>query len=447
MSELLTLGVSHKTAPVGLRERLSFGESEAIEFLGRVTASEQVREAVVISTCNRTEVDLVAGDPVQAESEVLGALARRADIRPTELAGAIYSPRNCDAARQLFRVTCGLESMIVGEAEIQGQVRRAHELAMRCGATGPLSNRLFAAAISTGKRVRTETAIGANRVSVPTVAVELAHSVLGDLAERHVVIIGAGETSEGTARALADQGAGTIFVANRHADRALSVAQRFGGSVVGLEQLPEQLVKADIVVASTASPHAIVEREALELVMDERHGRALLLIDIAVPRDIDPACRDLDGVSLYDIDDLQAVIDLNLSSRAEETPRAMEIVEEEIRRFARWMGQLDALPTVAALHERAENIVDQVLAENTGRWEAASPRDIARVEAMARAVAARILHEPTIRLRSLGSESSHASLEVLRELFALSDDPDSEDQQQGESSLAQVHDLRRRRER
>ncbi len=447
MSELLTLGVSHKTAPVGLRERLSFGESEAIEFLGRVTASEQVREAAVISTCNRTEVYLVAGDPVQAESEVLGALARRADIRPTELAGAIYSPRNCDAARQLFRVTCGLESMIVGEAEIQGQVRRAHELAMRCGATGPLSNRLFAAAISTGKRVRTETAIGANRVSVPTVAVELAHSVLGDLAERHVVIIGAGETSEGTARALADQGAGTIFVANRHADRALSVAQRFGGSVVGLEQLPEQLVKADIVVASTASPHAIVEREALELVMDERHGRALLLIDIAVPRDIDPACRDLDGVSLYDIDDLQAVIDLNLSSRAEETPRAMEIVEEEIRRFARWMGQLDALPTVAALHERAENIVDQVLAENTGRWEAASPRDIARVEAMARAVAARILHEPTIRLRSLGSESSHASLEVLRELFALSDDPDSEDPQQGESSLAQVHDLRRRRER
>ena len=196
MSELLTLGVSHKTAPVGLRERLSFGENEAVEFLGRVTATEQVREAVVISTCNRTEVYLVVGDPVQAESEVLGALARRAGIRPTELAGAIYSPRNCDAARQLFRVTCGLESMIVGEAEIQGQVRRAHELAMRCGATGPLSNRLFAAAISTGKRVRTETAIGANRVSVPTVAVELAHSVLGDLAERHVVIIGAGETSE-----------------------------------------------------------------------------------------------------------------------------------------------------------------------------------------------------------------------------------------------------------
>ena len=447
MSELLTLGVSHKTAPVALRERLAFGERDGVEFLGRLTATEHVREGVVISTCNRTEVYLVVTDHVQAESEVLGALAHHAGIRPTELAGAIYSPRNCDAARQLFRVTSGLESMIVGEAEVQGQVRRAHEVAMRAGATGPLSNRLFAAALLTGKRVRTETAIGANRVSVPSVAVELAQSVLGDLAERHVVIVGAGDTSELTARALSDQGAGTIFVANRHADRAISLAQRFGGSVVGLEQLPEQLVEADIVVASTSSPHAIVGREELEVVMAQRHGRPLLLIDIAVPRDIDPGCRDLEGVTLYDIDDLQAVVDLNLSSRAEETPRAMEIVEEEIRRFARWMGQLDALPTVAALHERAEDIVDQILAENTGRWEAASSRDIARVEAMTRAVASRLLHEPTIRLRSLGGESSHASLEVLRELFALSDGSDTEAPPRTESQLAQVHDLRRRRER
>jgi len=398
----------------------------------------------------------VVSDPVGAESEVLGALARRAGIRPTELAEAIYSPRNCDAARQLFRVTSGLESMIVGEAEVQGQVRRAHELAMRAGATGPLSNRLFAAALSTGKRVRSETAIGASRVSVPSVAVELAQGVLGSLAERHVVIIGAGETSELTARALSDQGAGTVFVANRHADRALSLAQRFGGSVVGLERLPEQLVQADIVLASTASPHPIVGREELELVMSERGGRSLLLIDIAVPRDIDPSCRDLHGVSLYDIDDLQAVVALNLSSRADEAPRALEIVEQEIRRFARWMGQLDALPTVAALHDRASAIVEQVLSENAGRWESASPQDIARVEAIAKAVVSRLLHEPTIRLRTLGGESSHASLEVLRELFALEEqapaDAPPASAEEPAAGLAQVHDLRvpmvrRRRER
>ena len=439
MSELLALGISHKTAPVALRERLAFTESEAAEFGRTAAASEEVREAVVISTCNRTEVYLVVGDPVRAEGDVLSLLARRADIRPTELAEAIYSPRNCDAARHLYRVTAGLESMIVGEAEIQGQVRRAHEAAITAGSTGPLSNRLFAAALTTGKRVRSETALGSSRLSIPSVAVELARSVLGELERRHVVILGAGETSELTARALAEQGAGTIFVANRHADRALSMAQRFGGSVVGLDKLPEQLAQADIVLSSTSSPHAIVGREELELVMAERVERPLLLIDIAVPRDIDPSCAGLEGVTLYDIDDLQAVVASNLSSRTEEAPRALEIVEEEIHRFARWLGQLDALPTVGALREHGNDIVEQVLAENSGRWETASTRDIARIEAIARAVMARLLHEPTIRLRSLGGDRGHASLELVRELFALHEDgPAEEAPSQG---LAEVHDL------
>ena len=453
MSELLALGISHKTAPVALRERLAFTEREASEFATAATASAEVREAVVISTCNRTEVYLVVGDAVQAEGDVLGLLARRAGIRPTELAQEIYSPRNCDAARQLYRVTAGLESMIVGEAEIQGQVRRAHEAAMRTGSTGALSNRLFAAALTTGKRVRTETGIGASRVSVPSVAVDLALSVLGGLEERHVVILGAGETSELTARALAEQGAGTIFVANRHADRALSLAQRFGGSVVGLDGLPEQLLHADIVLSSTSSPHPIVGREELELVMAERGGRSLLLIDIAVPRDIDAGCGELDGVTLYDIDDLQAVVARNLGTRASEIPRAEEIVEEEIQRFARWLGQLEVLPTVSALREHGNALVEQVLAENSGRWEAASPRDLARIEAVARAVMSRLLHEPTIRLRSLSEERGHASLELVRELFGLRDDEPAESIDRAEeqarlapAQLAEVHDLQRRRQ-
>jgi len=447
MNELLALGISHKTAPVALRERLAFAEGDAVEFAREATATAEVREAVIISTCNRTEVYLVVGDPVRAESDVLGLLAGRAGIRPTELAEAIYSPRNCDVARHLYRVTAGLESMIVGEAEVQGQVRRAHEAAMQAGCSGPLTNRMFAAALTTGKRVRSETAIGASRVSVPSVAVDLALSVLGGLEQRHVVILGAGETSELTARALAEQGAGTIFVANRHADRALSLAQRFGGSVVGLDKLPEQLLHADIVVSSTASPHAIVGREELELVMAERRGRPLLLIDIAVPRDIDPACGELDGVTLYDIDDLQAVVARNLSSREEEAPRALEIIEEEIHRFARWLGQLDALPTVSALREHGNAIVEQVLTENSARWESASVRDIARVEAIARAVMSRLLHEPTIRLRSLGSDRGHASLEIVRELFGLQEDAPPE--QDAAATLAEVHDLpvRHRNER
>jgi glutamyl-tRNA reductase len=450
MSELLALGISHKTAPVALRERLAFTEHEASEFARALTASDEVREAVVISTCNRTEVYLVVGDSVQAEGDVLGLLARRAGIRPTELAEAIYSPRNCDAARQLYRVTAGLESMIVGEAEIQGQVRRAHEAAMRAGSTGALSNRLFAAALTTGKRVRSETEIGRSRVSVPSVAVDLALSVLGGLEERHVVILGAGETSELTARALSDQGAGTIFVANRHADRALSLAQRFGGTVVGLDGLPEQLLHADIVLSSTSSPHPIVGREELELVMRQRReqsppARPLLLIDIAVPRDIDAGCGELEGVSLYDIDDLQAVVARNLSTRAGEAPRAQEIVEEEIQRFARWLGQLDVLPTVSALREHGNTLVEQVLAENAGRWESASPRDLARVEAITRALMGRLLHEPTIRLRSLSEARGHASLELVRELFGLRDEPTEERDQIPSAQLAEVHDLQRRR--
>ena len=445
MSELLALGISHKTAPVALRERLAFTEREASEFALAATAAEDVREAVVISTCNRTEVYLVVGDPVRAESAVLGLLASRAGIRPTELSDAIYSPRNCDAARQLYRVTAGLESMIVGEAEIQGQVRRAHEAAMHAGCTGPLTNRLFAAALTTGKRVRSETSIGSSRVSVPSVAVDLAQDLLGSLERAHVVILGAGETSELTARALADQGAGTIFVANRHADRALSLAQRFGGSVVGLDKLPDQLVLADIVLSSTASPHPIVGREELELVMEVRGGRPLLLIDIAVPRDIDPACGELENVNLYDIDDLQANVAHNLNSRAEEAPRALEIVEEEIHRFARWLGQLDALPTVSALREHGDALVEQVLAENGGRWESASPRDLVRIEAIARSVMSRLLHEPTIRLRSLSDERGHASLEIVRELFGLREDAPVAEREPTE--LAEVHDLRRRRKR
>jgi glutamyl-tRNA reductase len=467
MSELLALGISHKTAPVALRERLAFTEGQAVEFAQQIAESPEVHEALVISTCNRTEIYLVVGDPVQAEADVLGLLARRASIRPTELAQEIYSPRNCEAARQLYRVTAGLESMILGEAEIQGQVKRAYEAAMQAGTTGPLSNRLFAAALTTGKRVRSETGIGSSRVSVPSVAVDLAQDVLGDLAQRHVMLLGAGETSELTAQALAHQGVGTIFLANRHADRALSLAQRFGGSVVGLDKLPEQLLEADIVVSSTSSPHPIVGSEELALVMAQRSGRPLLLIDIAVPRDIDSRCGDIDGVTLYDIDDLQAVVKRNLGAREEIVPQAEQIVEEEIHRFARWLGQAETLPTVAALREHGNRIVEQILSENEGRWESASERDLMRVEAVARAVLGRLLHEPTIRLRSLsqvrtlqgnnpgggqtphegGAAGSHATLQLVRELFGLdtpqggtSDSPARETNRRAETQAEQANE-------
>ncbi|UUY04539.1 glutamyl-tRNA reductase [Svornostia abyssi] len=442
MSELLTLGISHKTAPVELRERLALTDTAAAEFLQELSAEPAIREAVAISTCNRTEITVVVGDPVAAESELLGWLARRAGIRPTELGKVMYSPRNCDAARQLFRVTSGLESMIVGEAEVQGQVKRAYETALAAGTAGPLTNRLFTAALQTGKRVRTETKITEGHASVSSVAVSLAEDTLGELTDRHVVIIGAGETSELTARALHERGVTTMFVANRRADRARSLADRFGGDVIAFDKLPTQLEHADIVVAQTASPHPIIDQEELELVMKARDGRPLLLIDIAVPRDVDPACADIPGVTLFDVDDLQGVVRRTTNVRGMEARRAEEIVEEEIERFAEWLGSRAVLPTIAALRQHGTDIVEQVLGENEGRWESASPADLARVEAIARAVMNRLLHEPTIRLKATDPNRSHGRLSLVRELFGM-DEGASVDVPEAEHG-AEVRSLPRR---
>ncbi|MDQ6751531.1 MAG: glutamyl-tRNA reductase, partial [Actinomycetota bacterium] len=412
MSEILALGISHKTAPVALRERVALTEGRAETFLRELVTDGEVHEAVAISTCNRTEIYVVAGDPVEAETRVLGMLARQADIRPTELAESIYALRNCDAARHLYRVTAGLESMIVGEAEVQGQIKRAYEVALAAGVTGPLCNRLFAAALATGKRARSETAVSESRVSVSSVAVDLARETLGDLASRRVLVLGTGEMSELTAQALSAQGAGTIFVANRRRDRARELAARFGGRVVGFDELPHELELADIVLASTASQHTILGHDELALVMRERHGQPLLLIDIAVPRDLDPLCAELPGVALYDIDDLQAVVRRNLRVRQAEARRAEAIIEEEIQRFAGWLGSLAVVPTIAALRARGDEIVEGVLAENAGRWESLSQRDRARVEAVARTVANRLLHEPTVRMKRAGGDRMHSRLQV-----------------------------------
>ncbi len=420
MNELLVLGLSHKTAPVAVRERLSVTDAQIERMLGELARSEHVHEAAVLSTCNRTEVYLVVGDPLQAEGDLLGVIAKSSRIRPVELAGLVYTPRNCDAARHLYRVASGLDSMILGEYEVQGQVKRAYETALRVGTTGPMLNRLFKAALRTGKRVRTETTLSERRTSVASVAVDLAAATVGDLADRRVMIIGAGETAELTAQAFATQGVRTLFVSNRHADRARSLAERFGGSVGSLTELPEQLAAADVVVSSTGSPHPVLGAAELAEVMADRADRPLVLIDIAVPRDIDPECAVVPGVSLYDIDDLQAVVAKNLAGRGAEASIAEEIVEEEIHKFARWMGQMEITPTIVDLRARASEIVEHVLAENEGRWESASEADLQRMERAARTVVQRLLHEPTVRLKEARDrDDAHGHVEVLRDLFAL----------------------------
>jgi glutamyl-tRNA reductase len=337
--------------------------------------------------------------------------------------------------------------MIIGEAEVQGQVKRAYDAALSKETVGPLTNHLFKAALKAGKRVRTETGIAERQLSLPAVAVALAKEQLGALTDRNVVIVGTGETSELTARALADSGGRTVFVASRRRARAVSLARRYGGTSVSFDELPVALEEADIVVAATASPHLLLEARELAEVMRARGGRPILLIDLAVPRDIDAGCGDLDGVSLYDIDDLQAVIARNRRVRQAEARRAEGIIEEEIQHFAAWLGSLEVLPTVAALRGRADEIVEQVLRENSNKWQSLSPKDQARVEALARAIANRLLHEPTVRMKELSDDRVHARMALVRELFGLEVDEvatPSVDAEEEPQPLAEVRELRRR---
>jgi glutamyl-tRNA reductase len=438
--ELLALGVSHKTAPVEVREKLALPERRAVSVLRELTAHDAVHEGVAISTCNRMELYMVVADPVEAENEALAILSRQAEVRPTELLGSIYSLRGLEAVRHLFSVAAGLDSMIVGEAEVQGQVKRAYELALVEGATGPISNRLFRDALAAGKRARTETGVSRSRVSVSSVAVELAAGMLGDLSTRRVLVIGAGENGELTARALRERGVHTVFVANRHYDRAIGLAQRFGGEAVRFDDLPAQLARCDIVVSCTSSPHQIFGREELEVVLEERGRRPLVLIDIAVPRDIEPAVRDLcSGITLFDMDDLQREVARNLSAREAEAAKARELVDDDAERFERWFESLDVVPTIAALRDRGEQIVAQVLRENEARWESLSDADRERLGLMARSVVSRLLHEPTLRLKRAEDPFGHVN--ALRELFDL--EPEA-----GEAPrVAEVTDLESRRRR
>jgi glutamyl-tRNA reductase len=418
--ELLALGANHKTAPLPMRERLALPDGRAARVLAELVEHEAVHEAVAISTCNRTELYLVTADPVEAENAVLGILSRQASLRPTELLGSIYSLRGSAVVEHLFAVTAGLDSMIVGEAEVQGQVKRSYEMALVEGVTGPVTNRLFRDALGTGKRVRSETEVSRASVSVSSVAVKLAADFLGDLSERRVLVIGAGENAELTARALRERGVEALFVANRRYDRALGLAQRYGGRAIAFDDLPGELEHADIVVSSTGAPHQIVGRDELEFVAASRMGRPLVMIDLAVPRDIEPSVRDCPGIALYDMDDLQAEVARNLSGRQAEAEEARVIVREEVTRFDEWLDSLDVVPTISALRRRGDEIVDQVLRENESRWESLSEADRERVATLAGAIVSRLLHEPTRMLRgSAGEGTSYRYVHTLHELFGL----------------------------
>ena len=424
MSELLLLGTSHKTASLELRERIAVTDTGAERLLAELPGSRRSRRRSSSPPAIARSSTSSPRDPVEAETAVVGKLARRAGLRPTELLEGVYSHRNCDAARHLYRVVSGLESMIVGEAEVQGQVKRAYELALARPHDRPADQQALPRRAGDRQARAHRDGIGAGRATVASVAVERRATRWATSRGRHVLIVGAGETAELTAQALHEHGVVDAVRRQPPARPARSRwPQRFGGATVSFDELPAELERADIVVASTSSPHALIEAEELADVVAARDGRPLLLIDLAVPRDIEPACAELPGVTLADIDALQAQVARHHLVRRAEARRAEGIVEEEIQAFAGWLGTLEVLPTIAALRAQADALVDQLLAENAGRWETprrARPRARRGDRARRRQAAAARADAAREGARRRAPPRAPA---VLRELFGLEEAP------------------------
>jgi glutamyl-tRNA reductase len=405
---IVLVGISHHRAPVELRERAALDPKRASE-LARTLAGER-SEAVCLSTCNRTELYLADESPEGAEEKAEAALL----ALESELGPALYRLRDEDAALHLFRVAAGLDSLVPGEGEILGQVRAAHA----AGATGSILDRLFRQALHAGKKARTETAIGESPASVSSAAAALAEQVFGDLRGREVVVIGAGKVGELAIRNLVSRGAAIAFVANRTAHRAQELAARFGGTPLSLDSVGEELSRADVVLSSTSAPGWTLTREVVERSLPARKGRPLFLIDLAVPRDLDPAIHELDGCYLYDIDDLEAVVAETLADRGREAERAETIVAEEADRFRAWQASLHVVPAIASLRARAEEI-------RTAELERAKLNDAERraAESVTAAVLNKLLHLPTIRMKQAAAAADGVIYaDAVRHLFGLEDE-------------------------
>jgi len=419
---LIAFGLSHRTLPVRLREKAALSQPGARSLLRDLATSGAMSEAVALSTCNRTEVYACTTDPERAEHEVARALVAHSRINTDELASGRYLLHDDRAATQLFRVACSLDSMVIGESEIQGQVHGAWELALAERVTGPLLNRLFRQALEVGKEVRSSTRIGAGAVSISAVAVDLARQTLGDLARRRVVVIGAGRVAEAATRSLVAKGAGEIVVANRTVSAAGDLAGRVGGRGVGLDDLPAEMRAADIVISSTDAPGVVLGHDAVRRILEERPhsaSRPMVIIDTSVPRDVEAAVGTLAGVTLFDIDDLARTADANLNGRRAEAEVGEKHVLMATERFAAWRRGRAADAVISSLRERAEAIrrAEVERAERSPGWSAG---DRERLDRLTTAIVNKLLHEPTVRVRAEAERGDGTCLaQCARRLFGL----------------------------
>jgi glutamyl-tRNA reductase len=417
---LFVAGMNHRTAPVAMREQLALEEEKIREILADLSGRGLVQEVMILSTCNRVEVYGVAAVPGEARSQAFSRLGSHRGVAWRELEPLLYTATGDEAALHAFRVAASLDSMVLGEPQILGQVKDAFALAQSVGTAGPVLHALMSQAFSAAKRVRSETLVGRLAVSISYAAVELARRIFEGLEGKAVLLVGAGEMSELAARHLIDHGALPIYVANRTWSRAQELARGLGGVPVPFDQLEATLARVDIVITSTAAPEPVVTAAQVRAALHARRGQPLFFIDIAVPRNVEPAVNDLEGAFCYDIDDLRAVVESNLKERQREAQRAQVLLEREVDKFVGRLQQLEVVPTIVSLREKLEAIRRAELERALARLPGAAEDTRRVMDALSQAIVNKVLHAPMVKLKD-SSRAGHGRrwTEMISELFGL----------------------------
>ncbi|MFZ5595604.1 MAG: glutamyl-tRNA reductase [Bacillota bacterium] len=417
---IMSVGVNYRTAPVETREKLSFSGHHLETGLKKLYSYPAIEGCVIISTCNRTEIYAATREMDEGLGAIRHFLSNKSGVDISEIKNCTYVHSLYDAIRHLFRVASGLDSMVLGETQILGQVKAAYQAACRHQTTNKVLNTLFQQAMAVGKRVRTETGIDRNPVSICYAAVEMARQLFGCLEGRSVLVIGAGKMSELTALHLVSNGVSGIIVSNRSYDKAVLMAEKFGGRAVRFDRLSECMAEADIIISCTAANHYVVRKDDVLGVMEKRNGKKIMMIDIAVPRDIEPSIGEMPGVTLFDVDDLRNVVDRNLDERKRAALDAEGIIEEELDQFMKWLGTQFVIPTISSLKSLGEEIKQKELKRALNRLGDLSDHDRKVISSLANSIVNQILHVPVKRLKEFAlSPQGHLYTEVLQNLFDL----------------------------
>jgi glutamyl-tRNA reductase len=418
---IIVVGLSHKTAPIEVREKLNFPESTLPDALRKLMTYEGVRESLIMSTCNRVEIYASVQDSAKGIDRIKQFISDYHGLSREALEQSLYVYPDAQGVRHTFRVASSLDSMVVGEAQILGQLKDAFDIALKTKTTSTILNKLIKKAISVAKRVRTETRLAEGAVSISSAAVELAKKIFGDLVGKTVMLLGAGEMAELAAQHLLGNGVKNIMVANRTFERAEELATEFKGDAIRFEHFPDSLVMVDILICATGAPNYVVRREMVSRALKERRHKPIFLIDISNPRNIDPDVDKVDNVYLYDIDDLQSKVDVNTEGRAKEAARAEELVTLEVETYLQWERALDAVPTIVDLREKVEDVRKRELDKALGSLNGISEDQKRAVEAMSQAIVNKLLHAPLVVLKQAAStpDTGDNTIAVARRLFNL----------------------------